>query len=172
MRSASSNNDGNINEFSTGELLIASDEIIKRVQSESFVDVINILKAKKCLPRSNKYISLSPFLDDTGLLRVGGRLKNANISYDAQHQILLPNDHSVTKLIIQHCHEVCLHGGPKLTESIVRQKYWICASQCTIKSVLSKCVACFRVAPKPLQQYMGVLPEVRVNMVQKPFVLV
>lgn len=171
IRAANANNDGVVkgDDFSTDELLAAYKEIIRRVQCETFANEINALNTGKYLPKSNRYVALSPFIDDEGILRVGGRLRNADISYDAKHQILLPGGHPITTLIIRHCHELCLHGGPKLTESIIRQNYWICTSQRTIKSVLKQCVNCFRVNPKPMQQYMGDLPGNRVNAVQKPF---
>lgn len=56
-----------------------------------------------------------------------------------------------------------LHGGPKLTESIFRQRYWITKSQNTIKTILNQSVDCFRVSPKPME------PKTRVNAVTKPF---
>ncbi|XP_052855309.1 uncharacterized protein LOC128264052 [Drosophila gunungcola] len=34
------------------------------------------------------------------LLRVGGRLQNASLDYEAKHPILLPKDHPVTRVII------------------------------------------------------------------------
>lgn len=73
IRASNQNNNVNIDELSTDELLNASNEIIKIVHGESLADVINILKAKKCLPRSKKYIALSLFVDENGILRVGGR---------------------------------------------------------------------------------------------------
>lgn len=80
----------------------------------------------------------------------------------------LPSKHTITNLIIRDCHLKCLHGGPKLTESIVRQNYWICNSQSTIKTVLKRCVVCFKVNPKPMNQIIAHLPGNRVNTVEKP----
>lgn len=62
-----------------------------------------------------------------------------------------------------------VHGGPKLTESVLRQKFWISKSQRTLKSVLKECADCVHVNPKPLTQYMGNLPTARVTVNQKPF---
>lgn len=107
------------------ELRLAETMIIKIVQRESFIDEMSDMQKGKTLSKKSKLINLSPFLDDKGILRVGGRLKNANIPYSAKNQMLLPHDHFVTKLIITSIHLTCLHGGPKLTESVLRQKYWI-----------------------------------------------
>ena len=54
---------------------------------------------------------LSPMLDDEGILRVGGRLENAAIDYEAKHQIILPYRHNVTNLIIQKYHQQAGHLG-------------------------------------------------------------
>lgn len=157
------------NELTSDELIIAEKKIVQLLQNESFAEEIKILKAEKKLPKTNKYVSLSLFLDDNMILRVGGRLVNADLPYDTKHQILLPDKHPITALIIEECHEKSMHGGPKLTESILRQTFWICNSQRTIKSILNKCVTCFRVNPKPMEQFMGDLPKSRVTVVPKPF---
>ena len=39
------------------------------------------------------YKSLSPFVDDKGIVRVGGRVEPAIVSYDGKHAALLPHDH-------------------------------------------------------------------------------
>lgn len=81
----------------------ATRRLFQFIQDESFRDGIALLK-KKLLPNSNNLIALSPWLDEDGILRVGGRLKNSNLSFEARHQILLPKNHKVTELIIKQCH--------------------------------------------------------------------
>ncbi|XP_064642864.1 uncharacterized protein LOC135497084 [Lineus longissimus] len=53
--------------------------------------------------------ALSPFLDDQGLLRVGGRLGRSNLPYDAKHPLILPSQHPLTETLIQHYHMRCYH---------------------------------------------------------------
>lgn len=91
------------------------------------------------------------------------------MSYNAKHQILLPQKNAITRLIIRLIHLQCLHGGPKLTEAVLRQNYWIPNSQHNIKGVLHKCIQCFKTNPKPMQQFMADLPAGRVNIANKPF---
>lgn len=81
----------------------------------------------------------------------------------------MPNNYEITALLIRNFHEECLHGGAKLTETILRQKYWIPQGQRTIKSVLKNCADCVHVNPKPMKQYMADLPTARVTALQKPF---
>lgn len=155
--------------FTADELLEATQTIVKYVQNEELHDEKRILLRGMPLPRSNKFTSLCPFLDDNQIIRVGGRLKNSELSFVAKHPILLPRKHRITRLLIQKAHVDCLHGGPKLTESIFKQHFWITNSQRTISAVLHKCVDCFKVNPQTMQQQMAHLPAVRVTMADKPF---
>lgn len=52
-------------------------------------------------------------------MRVGGRLKNADIPYDAKYPILLPKNNAVTMLIIRNTHFEAMHGGPRATEELL-----------------------------------------------------
>ncbi|MGR0227453.1 hypothetical protein, partial [Klebsiella pneumoniae] len=48
--------------------------------------------------------SLQLFIDDQGILRVGGRLVDSSLSYCSRHPILLPKNHPFTDLIVDHAH--------------------------------------------------------------------
>ncbi|XP_055309095.1 uncharacterized protein LOC129572984 [Sitodiplosis mosellana] len=112
--------------WNADELECAETAIIKNVQQESFADEIKMLCTKGELKNASALLKLSPFLDSKQVLRVGGRLKNADLPYEAIHHslsILLPSKHAVTALIIKNVHLNCLHGAPKLTEAVLRQKF-------------------------------------------------
>lgn len=49
---------------------------------------------------SNVTPTIGPFVDQQGIIRVGGRLKYATLPEDAKHLILLPKKSHLTKLII------------------------------------------------------------------------
>lgn len=68
--------------------------------------------------------SLNPFLDKSGIMRVGGRLSHAPIAFDEKHPIILPK-HKISEMIAYHAHIRCLHGGLQLTLHTLRQSYWI-----------------------------------------------
>ncbi|XP_058816005.1 uncharacterized protein LOC131679314 [Topomyia yanbarensis] len=55
--------------------------------------------------------SLNPIYE-SGILRVGGRIKHANLTFGQHHPIMLPLKHHVTKIIINDFHETYLHIGP------------------------------------------------------------
>lgn len=162
-------NNKRIGVLTMDEIDQAQTVILKSIQFEFFNDEISLLSKDKPLPKTNRLVALSPFIDENGLLRVGGRLSRADLPFDARHQILLPKKHPITDSIIKEKHEACNHGGPKLTESVFRQRYWITDSQRSIKSVVRKCINCFKTNPKPMHQYMADLPANRVNVPRKPF---
>ena len=112
---------------------------MRHVQKLSFSDVVEAFQrvtrsqesscqVKPGLRKMKMTTSLSklnPVLDGEGILRVGGRLEKAAISYDAKHQIILPYRHHVTNLIIQKYHQETGHLGQEYVLSSLRQLYWI-----------------------------------------------
>ena len=48
--------------------------------------------------------SLHPFIDSSGLLRVGGRISNAEISYATKHLVILHGKNPITQLILESEH--------------------------------------------------------------------
>ncbi|XP_052855156.1 uncharacterized protein LOC128263919 [Drosophila gunungcola] len=119
-------------------------------------------QGKPCPPKS-KLISLGPILSSEGLLRVGGRLQNASLDYEAKHPILLPKDHPVTRAIIVYYHEKYFHVGPQALLAALRQRYWPIGGLKFVASVINKCVRCFRMKPVAWEHVMGSLPADRVQ---------
>ncbi|XP_055840613.1 uncharacterized protein LOC129908257 [Episyrphus balteatus] len=118
--------------------------------------------------KSRGMASLNPFVDPDGIIRVGGRLKNANLHYDQQHPIILAPNHHFTKLILHEAHEKTLHGGIQLMMGYLRKKYWIFQTKRIVKQYIHKCTICYRFRTKPAYQLMGELPSPRFN-VSRPF---
>lgn len=55
-----------------------------------------------------------------------------------------------------------LHGGEQTTLNAVRLKYWPVNGRSIVKSIINKCVTCFRAKPKISSYIMGDLLENRV----------
>ena len=55
----------------------AEDLLFKMVQDQSFVNEKKHLLEVKLVPRGSSIVKLDPFLDDKGIIRVGGRLKSS-----------------------------------------------------------------------------------------------
>ncbi len=105
--------------------------------------------------------SLQLFLDGSGIIRCGGRLKNAPISEDTRYPILLPRHSHFTYLAAKDCHERVMHNdiGDTLTE--LRARFWVTQGQQTVRKVVSKCSVCKKIQglsykvpqPPPLPEY-------------------
>lgn len=66
------------------------------------------------LARRSKLWPLKPILDEGGILKCDGRLRNADsLPWEIHHPIILPRNHQITKLIIKDSHEKNQHGGTK-----------------------------------------------------------
>ncbi|XP_071036455.1 uncharacterized protein [Parasteatoda tepidariorum] len=118
--------------------------IIKEIQSVEFSAEIKSIKNKGCVPVNSKIITLSPFLDSDKVLRIGGRLKNSNLSLSAKHPILLPRSHHVLKLLIEYYHKLSLHSGISVVLSLIRQKFWFPAGRNTVRKILRDCTTCLK----------------------------
>lgn len=149
--------------ITTNELLETETRIIRLVQVEAFSAEIYPLKNKKQIPTKSTLQNLDPYLDDMGILRVGGRIQHSSLSETEKHQIIMPQKHHFTKLLISHAHKQTLHGGTALTIQNLRQKYWIISCRKAVSSTIYKCIICFRLKKKLLTQKMGNLPAYRLQ---------
>ena len=114
-------------------------------------------------PTSNLY-KLDPFLDEKGVIRVGGRLKNSTVDFEIKHPILLPkNDHATTLLVSQY-HQNENHQGYGMTHNAIRQAgYHVINGRGVVSSVISKCVPCLKKRGRFQEQKMSDLPAERVE---------
>ena len=94
------------------------------MQQENFASELKYLQVSNVVPNQSKLLQLNPILDKS-LIKVGGRLKHANIPNQSKHQIILLAKHQATPLIIQHSHETSYHSGRDQTSSLIRQSYRI-----------------------------------------------
>ena len=108
--------------------------------------------------------SLEPFLDKDGLLRVGGRLGNTVTIEDSQHQIIIPKESHVAKLVVRDAHENdTKHAGRETVLSALRCKFWIPQPRGLINQMLMSCVVCKRLRGKLQGQRMADLPCERIT---------
>ena len=55
------------------------------------IEYETVLTGKLC--KSGTLAALNPFIDDNGVMRVGGRLQNSHLSFEEKHPIILPKSH-------------------------------------------------------------------------------
>ena len=74
------------------EEICDAEDIIRKVQSEIFPEEYKALKSKKEISPKSRLIKLSPQIDENGIIRMDGRLTNADhLPYDVKHPIILPH---------------------------------------------------------------------------------
>lgn len=138
--------------------------IVKQVQTEYFDDIFRACKRDFALPKP--FRKLAPFIDEAGILRVGGRLRKSALSFDAKHPILLPKDCRLTDLIIEQFHAENLHPGLKTMHNLIIQNFWILSPRSAIYRCLSKCIKCFRSKPRSYIPFMADLPDFRISQIK------
>lgn len=102
------------NAITVEEMSAARMKLIKLAQADVFAEDMRYLGKGKVLPKHSSIRLLSPFIDELGILRVGGRLRLSDQPYITKHPILLPNSHPLTRLIAMHYHMRLLHGGGRV----------------------------------------------------------
>jgi hypothetical protein len=69
------------------------------------------LTRKKTIRPTSSLLSLTPFMNDEGVLRLAGQLSRAKLPYDVLHSPILPGKHPLARMIIQAFHESMHHIG-------------------------------------------------------------
>ncbi|KAL7735172.1 hypothetical protein ACLKA6_014888 [Drosophila palustris] len=104
------------------------------------------------------------------VMRVGGRLTNAEMQFEAKHQALLPQQHRFTKLYVEHLHRSNLHAGPRILLALLRERIWVINARALIRKVVRSCISCFHYKPRLMKQLMGNLPSDRLRG-ERPFLI-
>ena len=118
--------------------------------------------------KNGEFKTLSPFVDDKGIIRVGGRIDKAIMSYEEKHPVLLPSKYRISLLITNHMHNQG-HPGIATTTAKTRRKYWILKASKLSKAVKFTCVTCREMAHKAETQLMADLPVLRLAPQTPPF---
>lgn len=118
--------------------------------------------------KKGDFQKLSPFTDNKGIIRVGGRADEALISYEARHPALLSQTHWISLLITRHFHQTG-HSGVATTVVKVRKKFWIPRAHDLAKTVKFRCAPCREMEPRVETQFMADLPRSCLEAFTSPF---
>lgn len=133
--------------------------IIKLEQEEAFTKKIQLLeslevrgditdrdfarKRNKSMKQTSSLYRLDPFLDHYRILRVGGRIKHANIPYDVKHPNILPRKSHISEWVIRHYHQRVKHQERGMTLNALRScGIWIIGGSSAVTNHISNCVTC------------------------------
>ncbi|XP_064382855.1 uncharacterized protein LOC135331570 [Halichondria panicea] len=150
--------------LTTTELQAAENYWIKVIQATHFAADLDSLQRKQTLSNSSSLMSLQPFIDESDILRVGGRKQLSQTSnYQSRHPAILHGKHPLTHLMIRHEHQRLLHAGPTLLSASLSRRYHIVGGRKVVRSVARKCIICRRYTARPKPQMLGQLPIERIT---------
>lgn len=141
----------------------AMEYLLRRAQEQHFNAEITALAKNKAIHEKSKLLPLNPFLDCKGILRVGGRLAKAEMSYERKHPAIIPKRSRLAWLVMDSAHRATLHGGVQIAMQTIRQKFWIPQLRDELKAFIRNCVTCVRHKPLTQEQLMADLPSDRIT---------
>ena len=141
------------------ERTFAKNYHIRLCQKVSFPTAYKLCKQFKSTPPSSILNPLNPKIDEEDIIRCDNRLANVpSMSFERRYPIILPKEHAVTQLVIQHYHERHFHAtGTNHLLSELSKEFWILRAREIIKRILSQCRFCRRKKFKPCTQIMAPL---------------
>ena len=95
-------------------------------------------------------------------------MRNALLPEDAKHQVIFPEDHHVTNLIMRHYHFASGHSGREYVLSLLRSKFWVIRANSVVRKLLANRFSCRRPQAPVCSQKMAELPKERVTPGQPP----
>lgn len=157
-------------EISIDDLKESESIIILSVQKQNFAEERERLLKGLAVSKQSPLRKLNPFIDERGLIRVGGRLRNAIIDESKRFPVILPKDHQVSNLIILFLHKNLGHLGRGSTMSTIREHgFWIIRANSAVRRVLRQCVLCRKLEGRTGEQLMADLPADRLSGDHAPF---
>ena len=91
-------------------------------------------------------------------MRVGGRIADAPIVFDAKFPKIAPPKHHVAQLLIASLNQKLLHAGQNHILEHLREKFWIPSGRSAIHKVVRLCMTCKKQRVATMEQMMSALP--------------
>lgn len=154
------------------ELTKAENSIFRHVQTEAFGDEMCLLRSNSNskLPKSSPIWRLTPYIDESGVLRHRGRIDAAtDVAHDVKRPIILPRRHIATEKIINHYHRQLKHANHETVINELRQRFVVAGLRSALREIRAKCQECKIAAAKPAPPQMGDLPPARLSHSTKAF---
>ena len=137
--------------------------VIKYVQKHEYQKEIFRIGNNLPLKKSSSIYKLDPVVDVNGILRVGSRLKQAQVSADVSHPVILPKNHHVSKLLMMKSHESSGHSGNEYSISKLRTKFWVPGARTVMRKLIKECTWCNKYRRSLCTQRMADLPRERIT---------
>ena len=133
--------------------------------------ISSLLKGSN-LKKRDKLMPFTHFLDDIGLLRVGGRPKKAPLTFNAKHPLVLHSRSRIARLLIEKAHHDSGHQGMEHVKAHLQQTFMMIWLRKALRSLGMNCFICRRWRADNVRPKMADLPDFRFPDVNKqyPFV--
>ena len=118
-------------------------KLIKAEQEICLKNELSYLRGQK-IPRPDKVHPLGLFLDQEGVVRVKGRLGNANIGWARRHPVYYPARAPLYTIRVMEQHRLAKHAGPAITKYRLQHQFWIPKAGQSIRKTIKKCFDCRR----------------------------
>ncbi|XP_071161241.1 uncharacterized protein [Mytilus edulis] len=142
----------------------AENFILISAQYEVYGDEIDCIKRREQIHKRSPIANLNPFVDERGLLRVGGRIAKSDLNLREKKPFIVPGRHHIATLLVRHYHDTIKHQGRHFTDGAIRSAgFWIVGAKRLISSIIHKCVTCRKLRGKTECQIMSDLPEDRLE---------
>ncbi|XP_060855180.1 uncharacterized protein LOC132932844 [Metopolophium dirhodum] len=144
------------------ELRDALQTLVQITQRIHFPQLLKLISSSSSSIKPRSIACLTPFIDTSGIIRVGGRLRRSTAPEDFKYPVLIPKSSALTLLLIQYYHITGMHAGPQLVASLLSSQFWIVSGRSVIRHIIFKCVTCTRHRASTVKTLMGDLPSSRV----------
>ncbi|KAJ0174641.1 hypothetical protein K1T71_009749 [Dendrolimus kikuchii] len=100
-------------------------------------------------------------IGDDKLLRLGGRIRAADVDQNVKTPVLLDGSHPVARLLVYRFHVKMGHANHETVVNELRQHYWILRLRSTVRTVAHRCLFCKIRKSLPQAPPTGNLPQER-----------
>jgi hypothetical protein len=154
--------------LSIAELSNAKTVWLLQTQEVMWTNDLARLKSGHRVHYKSSLKTLNPFIDDEGLIRVGGRLVHSSVTFDQKYPIFISAKSKITQLLFKYEHHWLLHAGPQALLASIHCSYWPIRGRSLARADIHNCITCYRHKPTLLTPLMASLPRERVT-VERPF---
>ena len=143
-----------------GKVLVRHSQ--KTIYGNEYGRLLSAMPVRNSSPLRNMY----PYIDNDGLIRVGGRLRESELK--CKHPYIISGDHVIAAAIVRDVHGMA-HIGVEWVMSKIRREFWLIKGRRLVKRLIRNCVICKRLFAKPNTELMADLPAAHVEAGQPAF---
>ncbi|XP_059222203.1 uncharacterized protein LOC131996641 [Stomoxys calcitrans] len=147
--------------ISPQEIISTKFRLVRLAQISYFSAEYQALESHQPINCKSRLLTLNPFLDEHGLLRVNGRLANSDLSFNERFPIIVPQNSRFCKLFIDYTHKILLHAEHQTMLRAIRQEFYIIRLKSAVRHCVRSCKICTVYKHRVRNQIMAALPAER-----------